>query len=501
MTTENSVTAPGAGEWAPPTVSNFNSLPPLAIVGIIAALGIGSGLFALFPVQVSLLIIAAVGAIALFYFIGHPSLILLALIAITATNFTDIAMQRWQLPSMSKFLFVLTLVSLGVSVARDKQKITIDPMTIVIAGCYFLAAAATVFWAYEPVSAYAGTVALFFDMLFIVILLAIVKDIQTLRALSRVFLFSLAIVAALGAIKFSLGDATLDIFGFAQILHPSLDDGYYGNRLVGPFSDPNSYGRILLLAIPFAMLEIVFGRSLLMRTTATTALCALIAALLFTKSRGALVGLFAMFGVLLIYFRAYLFRALLVIVPVCALIIMTLPDQFVTRTESMLGLVSANKARVVKHDQSIYNRLAEMLTALDMFTTHPIGGVGLDNYTQLFQKYTLDNHYVARHSARAAHSRYLEVAAEQGLIGLFAFFALCGFSLGRAFYYSRAIGRHSVREASLPLAIGLSLVGYLFASVFLHEDYSRLFFIVIGMALALPQCIKIQKLGHMSYPR
>ena len=460
---------------------------------MIAACGIGSGLLAVFPIQVGLVLIALTATIALLYFAAHPNLIFLALVAVTTTNFTDVSMQRWQIPSMTKFIFAFTLVSLAISVAGNARKITIEPITIVILGCYFLSGAATVFWAYEPLTAYEGTVSLFFDMLFVVILLAIVQDIQTLRVVSRVFLFALAFVAALGAIKFSLGDPTLDMFGFAAILHPSLDDGFYGNRLIGPFADPNTYGRILLLAIPFAMLEVGFGRSLLMRMTATTALCALIAALLFTKSRGTLVGLFARFGVFLVYFRAYIFRAMLVIVPACGLIILTLHNQFVTRAESVLGFVSSDQARLVKHDSSIYNRLAEMLTALDMFTTHPIGGVGLDNYGELFQKYTLDNHYVARHEARAAHSRYLEVAAEQGLIGLLAFLTLCGFALRRAFHSSRKLGRYSAWEASLPLAIGLSLVGYLTASVFLHDDYSRLFFIVVGMALALPKCIEIGK--------
>ena len=42
------------------------------------------------------------------------------------------------------------------------------------------------------------------------------------------------------------------------------------------------------------------------------------------------------------------------------------------------------------------------------------------------------------------------------------------------------------READLAYVIGLALLGYLAASVFLHEDYPRFFWLLIGMSFAVP---------------
>lgn len=456
----------------------------------LAACILGSGLFTVFPLQVSLIAIAAATTVALLYIAGYPNLILLALVAVSITNFTEVAIARWQLPSMTKFLFVYAMLSLILSVAQGKHRIAFKPKILGIVIFYFLASAATVFWAYKPLVAYDGVVLLFFDMLFIVLLLVMVQDLPTLRTLSRVFLFSISFVAALGAIKMGIGDLTLDMFGFAHVSEPGTGDDVDSNRLAGPFTDPNAYARILLLAIPFAILEAAFARSLLMRGAATAALTALVAALIFTKSRGALVGLVAIVGFLLMYLRAYIFRASLVIIPACTLFILFLPSQFASRTESVLGLLSNEQAQVVRHDQSIYNRLDSMLVGLDMFTQHPVGGVGLRNYAELFQKHVLNAHYAARHEARDAHSLYLEVAAEQGLIGLLALITLYGYALHTAFFATNRLSRRSIADASLPLAIGLSLIGFLAASIFLHEAYARTYFIVIGMALALPQCME-----------
>ena len=43
------------------------------------------------------------------------------------------------------------------------------------------------------------------------------------------------------------------------------------------------------------------------------------------------------------------------------------------------------------------------------------------------------------------------------------------------------------------IAIGFALIGYLAASIVLHADFSRPFWLLCGMALALPVCARRAK--------
>ncbi|MBC8508964.1 MAG: O-antigen ligase family protein, partial [Chloroflexi bacterium] len=59
-----------------------------------------------------------------------------------------------------------------------------------------------------------------------------------------------------------------------------------------------------------------------------------------------------------------------------------------------------------------------------MFRDNPIAGVGLDNYSVLYQSYSRQIGLDPRLQARDAHNLYLEVGAETGLLGLGVFSVL-----------------------------------------------------------------------------
>jgi hypothetical protein len=47
--------------------------------------------------------------------------------------------------------------------------------------------------------------------------------------------------------------------------------------------------------------------------------------------------------------------------------------------------------------------------------------------------------------------------------------------------------------ASIAIAIGVSLAGYLVASLFLHDAYFRYFWVLIGIALCFPQFVPVKE--------
>lgn len=95
---------------------------------------------------------------------------------------------------------------------------------------------------------------------------------------------------------------------------------------------------------------------------------------------------------------------------------------------------------------------------------------------------------MARGSDRQAHSLYLEVLAERGLIGSAIFAGLLIFALASTAHAARALANAGLRsEAFLARAYGTGLIGFLTASVFLHDGYPRYFWLALALALALPQ--------------
>jgi O-antigen ligase len=92
----------------------------------------------------------------------------------------------------------------------------------------------------------------------------------------------------------------------------------------------------------------------------------------------------------------------------------------------------------------------------------------------------------ARHEERAAHCLYLEVAAENGLLGLAVFggvLAFAGTGLQRTRRGFAAAGETELLQ--LTTAIGIAFAGFLFGSVFLHLAYPRFLWLMVGIAMAV----------------
>ncbi|HSA55640.1 MAG TPA: glycosyltransferase, partial [Gemmatimonadaceae bacterium] len=144
-----------------------------------------------------------------------------------------------------------------------------------------------------------------------------------------------------------------------------------------------------------------------------------------------------------------------------------------------------------RRDSSFEERLLLTGTAWEMFVENAAVGVGAGNYTARFSEYaqrfgSAAHDYHDPAAPRYPHNLLLEVGAETGAVGLSVF---AGALLAAFLALGRVGGRDSPPEAhalrGLARAFQIALAGYLVSSLFLHGDFQRYLWLLLGMAGAL----------------
>jgi hypothetical protein len=104
-----------------------------------------------------------------------------------------------------------------------------------------------------------------------------------------------------------------------------------------------------------------------------------------------------------------------------------------------------------------------------------------------FQGYTLRLNTMPRGEKRDAHSLYLEIAAEKGIVGLSVFALVLWIAVRNLWRARAAFLEAELHEyKGITEALGLGLFGFLLAGVFLHLSYPQYFWLLIGIALSMP---------------
>ena len=247
-------------------------------------------------------------------------------------------------------------------------------------------------------------------------------------------------------------------------------------RAAGPFTnDPNAYAQYLVVDVAVAAgLLMVIGRqwSPTRRWLGGAAIASMVLAVAQTVSRGGLLGL-AMVGVVVIGLDGFRLRRV-ALVGVAILVLLLSPLGVGSRLST---LTSAADSATTTTDSGLRGRASEMLAAVDMFVDLPITGVGYGTYNDRYLDYSRRLGIDARYEPRSAHSLPLEIAAEQGLLGIgawSAFVAVAGAVIVR-------LRRRSPRSA---IPLGLALAGFGTTCLFLHDVHPRLLWMLVGLTLA-----------------
>ena len=246
------------------------------------------------------------------------------------------------------------------------------------------------------------------------------------------------------------------------------------SRIYGPplsmIGDNNDFGLALNMTLPlFFFLALTESRRWL-KWLFGFLFAATIPAIFCTYSRGALVGLTAVFGLMLLRLKQ---RMLLI--PVAALVAMIAllfaPVAWKERMNPTQGL-----------DSSALERLNAWTFCWNLASDYPVAGGGFSTFTpELFQRYAPDALDV-----RGPHSVYFGLLAEHGFIGLFLYLAL----LVSCFATARRLARQARLEGDETLLhyanmIRFSLTAFLVSGLFLGRAYFDYFFSIVACLVIL----------------
>lgn len=414
---------------------------------------------------------------------------LAALTFVIYTNASDIAIEHGA-PSPTKFYGATVLLAAILRMIRGDKPVGIGKPIFLTLG-YMLLILASLSYSdyYRDASDFVFNYIR--EGMICIIILLILRTGVTLRVVIWSLMFAALLLVSMNFLQFITGAYWFNFVGFANAEYDMLAKDLGDYRISGPLADPNFYALILLPVLPLCIERLINEPLRFLRPAAAVTFVLVLLAISLTYSRGALVGIAAMLGLALVRVRARVSPkawgvALAVIL--CALPL--IPDAYMTRVNDLIGTLSGEKdpSESSAADVSVDGRKAEMQVALRMFSDNPLFGVGAGNYIFNFQRYSQDLHLINRGEDRNAHSLYLQIAAERGLVGLAAFGVLLWFMIR-----SLRSSRHMFQEAklydygALVTAFGIGFFGFLASSLFLHESYPKYFWLLMGIALSFPQ--------------
>ncbi len=318
--------------------------------------------------------------------------------------------------------------------------------------------------------------------------LVVINIITTPERLRRVLwaLLSLAVFLALLTLYQSATGQFDNDFGGLAIYHVSeIASGNDAPRPGGTLGDANFYGQFLLIALPYALYLAFEERAIRARLLGGFAAVTLVAAIIFTYSRGDAVALAVLVLAVVVYKRIrpiYLAGAALGLLALTPL----LPAGYIDRLTAAAGAVSSQSA--LYNEYSIRGRAGAVEAAIGMFADHLWLGVGRENYPLHELEYLRGSNLAFKSTGIPPHDLYLEIAAEQGLVGLTVFAGVLltmGLAVREAHRLFLRAGETA--EARLVAWLAIGMIGYLASCLFLHGAYIFLFWMQVALIIAMRQ--------------
>jgi O-antigen ligase len=351
-----------------------------------------------------------------------------------------------------------------------------------------------------PFSIWPGGALQDFLDLYLKILIVFVLMMNTLTTPQRIDQLTWLILVCIGV------NAARGVYDYARGTN-LVEGGRLGGPVSGIFGNPNDLAMNLVTFMPMAAVIAMSHRYSVMRRAIAAVIAALmLATIVFTKSRGGMLGLLVMLVALVVLvrqvrpgFAGAMVAAVLIAVPF-------MPSSFWTRMNSIFD----EEQDRIQFTGSREARRVVMQEGIETFLERPFTGVGAGQ----FQNY---NPPGRKERWRETHNALIQVAAETGIVGLLAF----AFLIVRAFMAtlaSRRMLRRPSRDGPDLLAAALSpsdretlhaltvamtagLLGWFVCSLFASVAYNWTFYYLLALIVATRELLWVRMAAVLSVQR
>jgi O-antigen ligase len=258
------------------------------------------------------------------------------------------------------------------------------------------------------------------------------------------------------------------------------------NRAQGPIDDPNRYAQILIVLLPLAWCLIRTDTNRTRRGIAAASAALIVAGVLLTYSRGGFVGLILMAALMCALRMVKVWQVATVAIAI-SLSVAILNPGYADRMRSLLGIggiFSGPSTSGVAPDAVERGRATHMLAAWKVFLDHPIIGTGPGQFSGVYSVDYSSEFYAVRRvtEPRRAHSLYLELAAETGVIGFSVFMAIVIVTLRRLVTAWHRTTSVDAFLANMSLACVVAVFAYLATALFLQLSFQRYYWFLLALA-------------------
>ena len=236
--------------------------------------------------------------------------------------------------------------------------------------------------------------------------------------------------------------------------------------------DPNDLSLILLFPLGFAVTLVVFKTGFVNRLLGLTGMVLMVWAIVCTQSRGGLLGILAVFGI--IGFRVVKSKVLLISVGAVAGLVL-----FAAMGINKRASGGAHEDGI---DESAMGRIYAWGAAWKMATSRPLNGVGLDNFVSNYYFYS--DHWDGHN--HAVHSTWFNVLSETGFPGFFTFVWMIVTIAISAFRSMLRLAQARAPPAvqAMALALVAGIASFCISGTFLTQGFTWPVYILLALTTA-----------------
>ena len=471
-----------------PLRSHRERVTPAFVVALLVVVTVVGAAAGAAPVPV---LAAGIVALAAARVLARPDLATLAVVSLIYSNAVVVGVRLHGVPEAIQYVVPLLLaLPLADRMLRQREAL-VSARALPFAAAFLVVQIISTILSREPARAFeAVEVSALEGVALFVLITNVVTSVAILRRCLWCIAAIAALLGALSLVQFATGAYDQEFFGFAQpgeVPPPADPNALFEaeppRRLGGPIGEKNRYAQVLLLAVPIAAMLARTERSRELRLAAFGCSVLALGGVVLTFSRGAALAIVALvvLGLMLRLLRP---RQLLLPVLLAFVVLVALP-QYRERLMTVSALSSATDATVNEGegDGSIRSRVTENLAAVLVFADHPVIGVGPDLFPTYYGDYAQRVGIRIKNAEREAHNLYLDIAAELGAAGLFAFLGM-NIVVLRELLLVRRRSAHS-ELGDLASGLFLSVSAYLVTGIFLHFSFVRYFWLILGVAGAV----------------